>query len=267
MAKRVVSGIIGLIILLTVFSVNNMLVLNIAVTIIALLGMSEFYNAFKTKNINPIEIVGYLSALPILGISYVKTEILKLIAFFILPIAIFLLFFKSIKSNLKYNIMDISVTIMGMVYVPLMLSFIPLIRNMKYGGYLVWYMLAAAWLTDTCAYFVGSALGKHKFSEISPKKSIEGCIGGAIGSMAFFGLYSYCLTTRGIDLNVPIMTIFGFVISFVSQLGDFAASSIKRYCDIKDFGNIMPGHGGALDRFDSIIMIAPFMYMIFQFIV
>ena len=156
---------------------------------------------------------------------------------------------------------------MGMVYVPLMLSFIPLIRELKYGGYLVWYMLAAAWLTDTCAYFVGVGLGKHKFSEISPKKSIEGCIGGAIGSMAFFGLYTYCLTTKGIDLNVPFMTVFGFIISFVSQLGDFAASSIKRYCDIKDFGNIMPGHGGVLDRFDSIIMIAPFMYMIFQFMV
>ena len=267
MAKRIVSGVIGLVILLTVFALNNMLVLNVAVTIIALLGISEFYNAFKSKNINPIEIVGYLSALPILGISYVEPEILKMLVFFMLPIAIFLLFFKSIKSNLKYNIIDISVTIMGIVYIPLMLSFIPLICDMKYGGYLVWYMLAAAWLTDTCAYFVGSAIGKHKFSEISPKKSVEGCIGGAIGSMAFFGLYSYCLTRIGIDLNVPFMTLFGFIISFVSQLGDFAASSIKRYCDIKDFGNIMPGHGGALDRFDSIIMIAPFMYMIFQFIV
>lgn len=267
MAKRVVSGIIGLVILLAVFTVNNMLVLNVAVTIIALLGLSEFYNAFKSKNINPIGIIGYLSALPILGINYVEPEMLKMIVFFMIPFSILLLFFKSVKTNMKYNIIDISVTVMGMVYIPLMLSFIPLIRNMKYGGYLVWYMLAAAWLTDTCAYFVGVGLGKHKFSKISPKKSIEGCIGGAIGAMAFFGLYSYCLATKGIDLNVTFMTIFGFVISFVSQLGDFAASSIKRYCDIKDFGNIMPGHGGVLDRFDSIIMIAPFMYMIFQFIV
>lgn len=267
MAKRIISGIIGLVVLILVFTVNNMLVLNVAVTIIALLGLSEFYNAFKEKEVKPIRIIGYLSALPILGVSFVEPEILKMIVFCLVPISIFLLFFKSIKSNLKYNIIDISVTIMGMVYVPLMLSFIPLIRELKYGGYLVWYMLAAAWLTDTCAYFVGVGLGKHKFSEISPKKSIEGCIGGAIGSMAFFGLYTYCLTTKGIDLNVPFMTVFGFIISFVSQLGDFAASSIKRYCDIKDFGNIMPGHGGVLDRFDSIIMIAPFMYMIFQFMV
>ena len=267
MAKRIISGIIGLVILILIFSVNNMLVLNVAVTIIALLALSEFYNSFKSKNIKPIEIVGYLSALPILGISYVKPEVLKMIVFFILPIAIFLLFFKSIKSNLKYNIIDISVTIMGIVYVPFLLSFIPLTRILENGQYFIWYLLAGAWVTDTFAYFVGVKFGKHKFSEISPKKSIEGCIGGILGCMIFFGIYSYYLTTLGIEMNVVFMTLAGMIISIVSQIGDFAASSIKRYCDIKDFGNIMPGHGGALDRFDSIIMIAPFIYMIFQFIV
>ena len=267
MAKRIISGIIGLVILILIFSVNNMLVLNVAVTIIALLALSEFYNSFKSKYIKPIEIVGYLSALPILGISYVKPEVLKMIVFFILPIAIFLLFFKSIKSNLKYNIIDISVTIMGIVYVPFLLSFIPLTRILENGQYFIWYLLAGAWVTDTFAYFVGVKFGKHKFSEISPKKSIEGCIGGILGCMIFFGIYSYYLTTLGIEMNVVFMTLAGMIISIVSQIGDFAASSIKRYCDIKDFGNIMPGHGGALDRFDSIIMIAPFIYMIFQFIV
>ena len=85
--------------------------------------------------------------------------------------------------------------------------------------------------------------------------------------MTFFGIYSYYLTTLGIELNVALMTFAGMIISIVSQIGDFAASSIKRYCEIKDFGKIMPGHGGVLDRFDSIIMIAPFIYMIFQFII
>jgi phosphatidate cytidylyltransferase len=156
---------------------------------------------------------------------------------------------------------------MGMAYIPLMLSFIPLIRDMKHGGYLIWYMLAAAWLTDTCAYFTGVALGKHKFSEISPKKSIEGCIGGAIGCMLFFGAYAYYLNTINIEMNWVLMGVLGLGISVIAQLGDFAASSIKRYCEVKDFGNIMPGHGGALDRFDSVIMIAPFIYLIFQFII
>lgn len=267
MLKRVMSAVIGLLILILVFAANNMAVLNIAVTIIALIGISEFYNALKSKKIKPIETLGYITALPILGIGYLEPDILKIVLFFTLPVITFALFFKSIWSNLKYNIIDIAITIMGIVYIPFLLSFIPLTRALENGQYFIWYLLAGAWVTDTCAYFVGVKFGKHKFSEISPKKSIEGCIGGILGCMAFFGIYSYYLTTIGIEMNVVLMTLAGMIISIFSQIGDFAASSIKRFCEIKDFGNIMPGHGGVLDRFDSIIMIAPFIYMIFQFIV
>lgn len=267
MLKRVTSAIIGLLILILVFAANNMIVLNIAVTIIALMGISEFYNALKNKKVKPIETIGYITALPILGIGYLEPEILKIILFFTLPLVVFALFLKSIWSNLKYNILDIAITIMGIIYVPFLLSFIPLTRALENGQYFIWYLLAGAWVTDTCAYFVGVKFGKHKFSEISPKKSIEGCIGGILGCMIFFGIYSYYLTTLGIELNTVFMTLAGMIISIVSQIGDFAASSVKRFCEIKDFGNIMPGHGGVLDRFDSIIMIAPFIYMIFQFIV
>ena len=267
MLKRVISAAIGLLILILVFAANNMAVLNIAVTIIALIGISEFYNALKAKNVKPIETIGYIAALPILGIGYLEPDILKIILFFTLPLAVFVLFFKSIWTNMKHNIIDIAITIMGIIYVPFLLSFIPLTRALENGQYFIWYLLAGAWVTDTCAYFVGIKFGKHKFSEISPKKSIEGCIGGVLGCMAFFGVYSYYLTTIGIELNVILITLLGMVISIVSQIGDFAESSIKRYCGIKDSGDIMPGHGGVLDRFDSIIMIAPFIYMIFQFIV
>ena len=267
MLKRVTSAMIGLLILILVFAANNMIVLNVAVTIIALIGISEFYNALKAKKIKPVETIGYITALPILGIGYLEPDILKIILFFTLPLVVFVLFFKSIWSNLKHNIIDIAITIMGIIYIPFLLSFIPLTRALENGQYFIWYLLAGAWVTDTCAYFVGVKFGKHKFSEISPKKSIEGCIGGILGCMAFFGIFSYYLTTLGIELNVALMTFAGMIISIVSQIGDFSASSIKRYCEIKDFGNIMPGHGGVLDRFDSIIMIAPFIYIIFQFII
>ena len=110
------------------------------------------------------------------------------------------------------------------------------------------------------------------FSKVSPNKSIEGCIGGILGSAIFYGLYAAYLNSNfivelGTELNIVLMTVLGVFISIISQIGDFFASSIKRNCDIKDFGSIMPGHGGILDRFDSIIMITPFVYILFEFII
>lgn len=267
MAKRVISSAVGIIILILVFIFNNPAIINLAITIIGLIGLSEFYNAFKNKGINAFRIIGYIITLFILTIGYLEADILKIILFFTLPISLFILFCKSIFSKMKYNIIDISVTLLGIVYVSFLTSFLALTRSLEHGQYFIWYILAGAWCTDTFAYLVGVKFGKHKFSTISPKKSIEGCIGGIAGCMLFFGAYTYYLTTIGIELNVAVMTFVGLLISIISQIGDFAASSIKRYCDIKDFGTIMPGHGGVLDRFDSVIMIAPFIYMIFQFIV
>ena len=106
------------------------------------------------------------------------------------------------------------------------------------------------------------AIGKHKFSQISPKKSIEGCIGGVIGCIAFYLIYTYFLNNNvdGLEINYILAGCLGLLVSIVSQIGDFAASSIKRFCEIKDYSEIMPGHGGILDRFDSILLISPLVY-------
>ena len=109
--------------------------------------------------------------------------------------------------------------------------------------------------------------GNHKFSKISPNKSIEGCVGGIVGCIIFFVAYTNYLNTIGIELNYILMAIIGLVTSIISQIGDFSASTIKRHCKIKDFGSIMPGHGGVLDRFDSILLVAPFIYFIFNIII
>lgn len=266
MLKRIISTIVGIAILILVFIFNNLFIVNIAVTAIALLGISEFYKAMNNKGIKSIKSIGYISTLAILAIGMVSADILKIILFAILPIATFMLFCCSIFTKMKYNIVDISVTIFGMIYVTFLSSFLSLTLSLTNGRYFIWYILGGAWITDTFAYLIGVKFGKHKFKEISPKKSIEGCVGGLIGCMLFYGIYTYYLTTIGIELNIVAMTAIGFLISVISQIGDFSASSIKRYCGIKDFGNIMPGHGGVLDRFDSVIMIAPFIYMLFQFV-
>ena len=173
-------------------------------------------------------------------------------------------FLVSIIRKLKVNVSDIAITIFGIMYVTYLFAFLIFTREMNKGVYYIWFILGGAWMTDIFAYLVGITIGKHKISEISPKKSIEGCIGGIVGCVLFFVGYTYYLNTLGFELNYILMGIIGIVTSVISQIGDLAASSIKRYCEIKDFGNIMPGHGGILDRFDSIILIAPFIYMFFS---
>ena len=189
-----------------------------------------------------------------------------------MPVLFFILAFIGVLSNLKINFNDIASTILGIIYVPVMLLFLILTWHMKNGYLLVWFIFGGAWMTDIFAYLVGVTMGKHKFSKVSPNKSIEGCIGGILGSAIFYGLYAAYLNSNfivelGTELNIVLMTVLGVFISIISQIGDFFASSIKRNCDIKDFGSIMPGHGGILDRFDSIIMITPFVYILFEFII
>ena len=185
-----------------------------------------------------------------------------------LPVLILMLFSISVLGNMKKNITDISATIFGIIYIVFMLSFIIFTRQMENGIYYVWFILGGAWITDTFAYMIGmltnKLIGNHKFSKISPNKSIEGCIGGIIGCVIFFIAYAYYLNTIGFELNYILMAIIGFVTSIISQIGDFSASSIKRHCKVKDFGTIMPGHGGVLDRFDSILLVAPFIYLVFN---
>lgn len=136
---------------------------------------------------------------------------------------------------------------------------------MNDGKILIWYAIIAAWGTDTCAYFVGRKFGKHKFSEVSPKKSIEGCIGGLIGAVVLMLGYTYIANNYwGMDYSYSFIALIGIILSIIGQVGDFAASSIKRFVDIKDYSNLIPGHGGMLDRIDSLIFLAPVAYTLLK---
>ena len=125
-------------------------------------------------------------------------------------------------------------------------------------------LIIAAWGTDIFAYFIGKHFGKHKFSKVSPKKSIEGCIAGTIGAVVLMLGYTYFANNYwGVNYSYAYIAIIGIILSLIGQIGDFSASSIKRYVDIKDFSNLIPGHGGMLDRIDSLLFLAPFAYALF----
>ena len=151
----------------------------------------------------------------------------------------------------------------GLFYVALMLSYVYQTRMLPQGAFLVWLIFLCSWGSDTCAYCVGMLMGKHKMApKLSPKKSVEGGIGGILGAALFGAVYGLAINrfASGADANVLHYAIICGIGSMISQVGDLAASAIKRNHDIKDYGKLIPGHGGILDRFDSVIFTAPIIY-------
>lgn len=189
--------------------------------------------------------------------------ILPLIAVYMLVIlAIYVLTYPNYKDK------EIMAAFFAFVYVGVMLSYVYLIRDMKHGLILVLLIFVSSWGNDTCAYLVGRAIGKHKMSPIlSPKKSIEGLIGGIVGAgilgVVFGLIYNHFMQVAH---SVWIFALIGAVCALPAVIGDLAASAIKRNNDIKDYGKLIPGHGGILDRFDSIIFTAPIMYYLILYL-
>lgn len=230
------------------------------------MSLHEYFNSMKSE-CKPIIWIGYVLSACIAFIHVIPQEQLINVIAFIIPITIFVLFLQVIATNMKTNIKDIAITFFGICYITLFLMFIPIIHGLENGKIYVWYIIFAAWGTDVFAYVVGKWMGKHKFSSISPNKTIEGCIGGALGAVLMILVYTWVINTYW-DMHISYLTIgiIGLVLSIIGQIGDFSASSIKRYVGIKDFSNLIPGHGGLLDRIDSIIFTAPFAYFLFMFI-
>jgi phosphatidate cytidylyltransferase len=270
MKTRIISGMAALVFLAVVMFLGRA-ALGMVVFIISLIGMHEFYSAARSGGYKPFNLLGYLFCLPLLfitlsngkatGIGVIDTlATIKGISFciFILLIVLFCLI---VFLNERYNLIDISVTLFGIFYVAFLFSFVILTRNLDNGYLYIWLIFIGAWSTDIFAYFTGVSIGKTKIlPAISPKKSLEGSIGGIIGCMAailVFGLY-ISQYINGIPFYHYI--ILGLLCSIVSQVGDWAASAVKRFVKIKDYGRIMPGHGGVLDRVDSLLFVAPTVY-------
>lgn len=164
----------------------------------------------------------------------------------------------------KYHANQVMDAYFALIYAPVMLSFVLLTRQLDDGIYLVWMIFISSWISDTFAYLAGVMLGRHKLAPVlSPKKSVEGSVGGIVGAALFGALFgAYLDSTLGQEQYVMILAVVGGVGSVISQVGDLAASAIKRNHEIKDYGNLIPGHGGIMDRFDSVIFTAPITYFL-----
>ena len=262
-AKRVTSALLGFPLVLVILLIGNKYIVDVLLAIIAILSIDEYFNAIS-KVAKPVRWVGYLSCLSITLIHIIKPEELNMVVTLSVPTILMILFAQVIATDMKTSFKDIAYTFLGIFYVVFFTMFVAFIDGMPNGKILIWYAIFAAWGTDICAYFTGKFIGKHKFSKVSPKKSIEGCIGGVIGAIIFMLSYTYFANTFwGQNFSYLYIGIISVVLSLLGQIGDFAASSIKRYVDIKDYSNLIPGHGGMLDRIDSLIFLAPFAYALF----
>lgn len=259
--QRLLSSIILMVITITLLIVGgNPLFMGLLA--ISLIGMMELY---RTINLHK-SILAFFAYLA--SICYYITLYFQEVDFTLISIMFLLLIMTVyVVTFPKYKTEEITFIFFGLFYVGIMLSFIYKVRILENGEYLIWLIFISAWGTDTSAYSVGMLFGKRKFlPNLSPKKSLEGAIGG-VGGAAILGLI-YGLIFREkltiISNPIVILPIICAMASIISQLGDLAASAIKRNHNIKDYGKLIPGHGGIIDRFDSILFVAPIVYYLIE---
>lgn len=265
MLVRILSGSVGVLALFLILSLPQTY-FGIAITLLSFVGVWEFYQAFEKKGIKPLYGLGFLWVL-LFGLyaqygqqfeGEFSLSILSLAGYLTFTsLVIYLIFLKNPPSFTA-----IGITLLGILYVAFCFSYLTRVSALPNGLFFLIILFLGAWGTDTCAYFTGVLFGRKKIiPHISPKKTWEGFIGGALLSSIMVVFYGIFLENRlGIGISLVHYFVVGIVCGLLSQFGDWFASSIKRYTGIKDFANWMPGHGGVLDRFDSIIMISPFVF-------
>lgn len=267
--KRILTVLVGLPIVILVLIFGNCYVVDIAMAVVSAFAIYEFSKCVS-KEVKNITWLGYVCCFLIAFIHVLPTEAFISAILIGLPTIMLILFLHIIVSNMKINFKDISISFMGICYIICFTVFIPVLYGNKgnsdltNGKYLIWYLLLSSWGTDILAYIIGKNFGKHKFSKVSPNKTIEGCLAGTIGAIIACLLYTVFLNKvlNVVTYSYLIVAGVAFVLSIIGQIGDFAASTIKRNFDVKDFSELFPGHGGMIDRIDSLMFAAPYAYFI-----
>jgi phosphatidate cytidylyltransferase len=262
--ERLISAFFG-VILLFIILLSDKLFINIAIIFTSVFILYELFSAFDLLKFGLATALCFtIPLMPALSFILPANVLAAIIAFYILILLACLVF---MHGKITYK--EIAVMFFFSVIITFLLAYITLVRKLENGNIYVWLVFIGAWISDTFAYFCGTALGKHKLApHISPKKTVEGSVGGLLGTalaLAVYGLIMrHLFDLHGV--NYALLALLGVFCSVFGQIGDLSASIIKRECGIKDFGKILPGHGGMLDRFDSVLFVAPLVYYFLIFI-
>ena len=260
---RLISGIVLLAILITTICLSGP-VLFVFLLLISLIGMFELYRATGIVKgwMNLLTLVAYLGAVAYYVLVFLKMQDYLLGVLIADMIA---LLFVYVFTYPRYHADEVMTAFFGIAYVAVCLSFIYQTRELPDGMFTVWLIVICSWGCDTMAYVFGRLFGKHKMAPVlSPKKSVEGAVGG-VASAAVFGMIYAAIVGRFMingGNKILVFALIGAVGALISMVGDLAASAIKRNHNIKDYGRLIPGHGGILDRFDSVIITAPIIYLL-----
>ncbi len=265
MKARVLFGVVGFAFVLLALYVLPPVVLAAALTALAAMAAHELTAStglVKSKLVQSmvVEITVLLGLVgcvvpALFGLGMDQTLLYGLIAM----IAVVALFAALLRNHDSISFPEIAVALFGCTALPVMLLSLWRIFNLDGGEFLVLLPLVAAWGSDTCALFAGMAFGKHKLAPVvSPKKTVEGAVGGVVGAVALMMLVVYLFNRfAGLDIHYGAAALMGAAGAVIGQVGDLSFSIIKRQTGIKDYSHIFPGHGGVLDRFDSVVFVAP----------
>lgn len=256
--ERLLSGIVLVIIAFVTLYLGGLPTF-LVVSAISLIGVFELLRVIHMEK-SPLGVIVYTGSilyyiLLLLGLDQYVLPLALLVLILLLAVYVF--------TFPKYEISAVAISYFSLFYVTVMLSCVYRVRMLSDGGYLVVLVFLSAWGNDTLAYCAGRLFGKHKMSPIlSPKKTIEGAVGGVVGAGLLGALYGlFADRFLSVDYNlVVVFTLVCAVGGLISIIGDLGASAIKRNYEIKDYSNLIPGHGGILDRFDSILFTAPIIY-------
>lgn len=266
---RLISGTIYIAVLISLIVLNNTYLVISIVGLASLFFIWEYFNCVDLK-LSPHMILGFIISLATTAALLIFQDI----SFKYFSIAIALIFIITIILGIlfskKHSFNSIPITIFGYLYSVYLPIFLVKIYFLKQGNIKLALLFIIAIATDTFAFLIGKKFGKHKLIKISPNKSIEGSISGVIAAIVFSLLYAFIVNNYynfNLNLNYFIVVGFAIILSVFAQLGDLTASYIKRAFNKKDFGNILAGQGGLLDRMDSLIFIAPIGYLIIRFLI
>lgn len=260
MKQRIITGAILVVLAIPTVIFSGTYFLNILLSALSVASVYEMLGCLKSRSRKMLSVPSYFFGLvlPLVTLKDVKYAV-----FFAL-IYMFYMFTVPVFTNTLTDNRSTGEIFAAVLYIAVGFTSMVATRHTANGFYLFILIFAAAWVTDTAAYFSGRFFGKNKLCPvISPKKTLEGAIGGTVVNVLFFVLFGF-LVNRFSDLgaNYIALIVMGLVSALVSQMGDLVMSAIKRIYNIKDYGDLLPGHGGILDRFDSIIAVAPFVYIL-----
>lgn len=268
MKTRIITAIVAILIFVPVLIFSDTVIFPIAFGLLAMVAVWEMLSCVGVLKKWPVSVLSFVaSAAAMAGAGYLSRigevdRFLQLLLIFTY-VYLFLMLTFAVFSKGKLPVSD-ALTTVGMVFFIIFgFSSVILLREEPYGGYLYLLIFLSAWVTDTGAYFTGVFFGKHKLiPDVSPKKTVEGAIGGIIFCVLTFVVFGLIVgQIADVTPHYVRLALVGAVVSVVSMIGDLIASLIKRKFGVKDYGWIFPGHGGVMDRFDSVLATAPFLFM------